>query len=267
MGDGGPRFILALNPPTPAAHRAYAVLTLAPGASHAAGHRTPARGLAERFPMCASSPSASRWAPPTPAWPCSASPAATARATAPPPTGCWPRLQAVPGIVDLNNDAERHILQLDVQVDQVKAQAAGVSSADIARSLALLLEGSPISQYRDGDTVLPIVLRGEAALRRERGRNWPPCRSIAADGSGQRAAGPGGQLKLTPQQSVMQRYNQQRTVTVHAKHAKLTAQGIADRVAPLLGRAPRRRRGHRAGRRDRGNASANDAIVHCCRPA
>ena len=27
MGDGGPRFILALNPPTPAAHRAYAVLT------------------------------------------------------------------------------------------------------------------------------------------------------------------------------------------------------------------------------------------------
>ena len=36
MGDGGPRFILALNPPTPAAHRAYAVLTLAPGATHAA---------------------------------------------------------------------------------------------------------------------------------------------------------------------------------------------------------------------------------------
>ena len=36
MGDGGPRFILALNPPTPAAHRAYAVLTLAPEATHAA---------------------------------------------------------------------------------------------------------------------------------------------------------------------------------------------------------------------------------------
>jgi hypothetical protein len=34
MGDGGPRFILALNPPTPAGHRAYAVLTLADGISH-----------------------------------------------------------------------------------------------------------------------------------------------------------------------------------------------------------------------------------------
>lgn len=34
VGDGGPRFILALNPPTPAAHRAYAVLTLAPGYTH-----------------------------------------------------------------------------------------------------------------------------------------------------------------------------------------------------------------------------------------
>ncbi|MFX7887168.1 hypothetical protein ABTK21_19865, partial [Acinetobacter baumannii] len=32
-------------------------------------------------------------------------------------------LQAEPGIGDVSSDAERHILQVDVQVDQVKAQA------------------------------------------------------------------------------------------------------------------------------------------------
>ena len=50
MGDGGPRFILALNPPTPAAHRAYAVLTLAPDVTHAQAIERLRSGLAERFP-------------------------------------------------------------------------------------------------------------------------------------------------------------------------------------------------------------------------
>ncbi|MDP1007304.1 efflux RND transporter permease subunit, partial [Klebsiella pneumoniae] len=63
-------------------------------------------------------------------------------------------LQAEPGIGDVSSDAERHILQVDVQVDQVKAQAAGVSSADIAKSLELMLAGSPVTQFREGDTVL-----------------------------------------------------------------------------------------------------------------
>ena len=50
MGDGGPRFILALNPPTPAGHRAYAVLTLADGVSHADAIAALGSKLAARFP-------------------------------------------------------------------------------------------------------------------------------------------------------------------------------------------------------------------------
>ncbi|KAG1530613.1 hypothetical protein G6F50_017200 [Rhizopus delemar] len=50
MGDGGPRFILALNPPTPAGHRAYAVLSLAKGVKHEAAIERLRSVMATHFP-------------------------------------------------------------------------------------------------------------------------------------------------------------------------------------------------------------------------
>ncbi|MFX8055586.1 hypothetical protein ABTK93_20240, partial [Acinetobacter baumannii] len=57
---------------------------------------------------------------------------------------------------------------------------------------------------------------------------------MKADGSGSVPLGQVAALQLAPQPSVIQRYNQARAVTVQAKHPQLTAQGLADRVEPLL---------------------------------
>ncbi|WP_163583566.1 efflux RND transporter permease subunit, partial [Klebsiella pneumoniae] len=84
-----------------------------------------------------------------------------------------------------------------------------------------------------GDTVLPVVLRGDGQLRQsvERLAVLPV---MKADGSGSVPLGQVAALQLAPQPSVIQRYNQERAVTVQAKHPQLTAQGLADRVEPLL---------------------------------
>lgn len=261
MGDGGPRFILALNPPTPAPHRAYAVLTLTPEVSHAQAIEQLRTQLQQQFPDV-------RFEPKRFSMGSFDAGLAIFRLTSTDDSShlaaaekLRQALQALPGIVDLTHDAERRILQLDIRVDQIKAQAAGISSADIARSLSLLLEGTPISQFRDGDTVLPIILRGEAALRHDVQR-LAALPVERADHSGRVLLGQVATIALKPQQSVIQRYNQQRTVTVSAKHAQLTAQGIADQVAPLLQEL--RQSGLvdiELGGEIEENASANEAIV------
>lgn len=260
MGDGGPRFILALNPPTPAAHRAYAVLTLAPDVTHAAAIERLRSGLAERFPDVRFEPkrfSMGSSDSGTAVFRLSSRDGESHRAAA---EKLLAVLQAEPGIGDVSSDAERTILQVDVQVDQVKAQAAGVSSADIASSLDLMLAGSAVTRYREGDSVLPVVLRGEGRLRRSV-EQLAALPVMKADGSGSVPLGQVAALQLAPQPSVIQRYNQERAVTVQAKHPQLTAQGIADRMAPLL--AEIRAGGVQValGGEIEENASANGAIV------
>lgn len=260
MGDGGPRFILALNPPTPAAHRAYAVLTLAPEATHAAAIERLKTGLAERFPDVRFEPkrfSMGSSDAGTAVFRLSSRDGESHRAAA---DQLLAALQKEPGIGDVSSDAERRILQLDVQVDQVKAQAAGVSSADIASSLDLMLAGTAVTQYREGDTVLPVVVRGAASLRHSVDQ-LATLPVMKADGSGSVPLGQVATVRATPQPSVIQRYNQERAVTVQAQHPQLTAQGIADRVAPLL--AELRAGGVEValGGEIEENASANEAIV------
>lgn len=235
MGDGGPRFILALNPPTPAGHRAYAVLTLAAGASHAAAVERLRSGLAERFPDVRVEPkrfSMGSSDAGTAVFRLSSSDGLSHRAAA---AQLLAALQAEPGIGDASSDAEREILQLDVQVDQAKAQAAGLSSADIARSLELMLGGTAVTQFREGDTVLPVILRGDAVLRRDVAQ-LAALPMQPADGGASVPLGQVATVVLQPQASVIQRFNQERSVTVSARHPQLTAQALADRMGPVLAR-------------------------------
>lgn len=264
IGDGGPRFILALNPPTPAAHRAYAVLTLTTEATHEAAMQQLRSGLGERFPDVHFEPKR---------FSMGSSDAGLAvfrlssrnltdgdahRAAA---DKLMAALQAVPGITDLRSDAERPIFQVDVAVDQAKARAAGVSGADIARSLNLMLAGAAITQYREGDTVLPVLLRGSSALRQNIGQlSALPIQRADAQGSvplGQVAA-----VRLSAQPSVIQRHNQMRAISVTGKHPRLTALDIAERVRPLLDEIQAEGRTQvELGGEIEENASANDAIL------
>ncbi len=261
MGDGGPRFILALNPPTPAGHRAYAVLTLTPESNHAAAIERLRQGLSERFPEIRFEPkrfsmgsSESGLA----VFRLSSSDGQSHRAAA---DRLMQALQAQAGMVEVNSDAERQVLRVDVQVDQVKAAAAGVSSIDIARSLEMLLSGSVVSSYREGDTVLPVLLRGDGEWR-QRIEQLAAAPIPKADGSGAVPLGQVAKVALRPQPSVLQRFNQERTVTLNAKHQSLTAEGLAESVKDLLAELQSDGRVNIAlGGEIEENQSANEAIL------
>ncbi len=48
-----------------------------------------------------------------------------------------------------------------IQIDQNKAQLAGVTNQDIATSLQTVLDGFTAGEYREGDKNIPILMRGE----------------------------------------------------------------------------------------------------------
>ncbi len=229
VGDGGPRFILGLNPPTPAAHRAYAVLTLAPGAKHEQALQRLRTELPAQFPGVRFEPkrfSMGSNEAGMAEFRLSSSDGQSHRAAA---EALMSSLQALPNMVEVRSDAERQVMHIAVQVDQVKAAAAGVSSAEIARSMERLLSGEVVTQFRDGDTLLPVLVQGPVSSREriEQLRASPVERS---DGKGSVPLGQVARVELASQPAVLQRVNQERVVTISAKHASWTALSVVQAV-------------------------------------
>ncbi len=72
-------------------------------------------------------------------------------------------LYGVPGTRNLKDDWGPKSKKFVVDIDQSRAQAAGVSSQDIAISLRTVLEGFETGEFREDDKSIPIMMRSEAS--------------------------------------------------------------------------------------------------------
>lgn len=70
-----------------------------------------------------------------------------------------------PGTTRVWDDWREWTKKMMVTVDQDKAREAGISSYDVAVSLQTSMSGMRASDYREGDTVIPIILRNDIAFR------------------------------------------------------------------------------------------------------
>ena len=68
-------------------------------------------------------------------------------------------LRASPNTRGVNDNWNESVKALRLEVDQDKARALGVTSQSIAQAGRVLLAGSTIGQYREGDKLIDIVLR------------------------------------------------------------------------------------------------------------
>jgi multidrug efflux pump len=231
VNDGGPRFILGLNPPLPAPHRIYSVANLDPEVDIVATQEKLRKLLTARFPEAQIEPKR---------FSLGLSEAGTAvfRLAGPDRSelerGAAALKQAlakVPGIFDIRDDAEGRITRLVVDVDQGKALAAGVSSAAVARSLETATAGTPVTVLREGDVLVPVLLRANEDARRA------PERLAAMPVFGSNGSVPLGHIatvRLASQPSVLVRRDQSPVITVTARHPSLSSQEIVDQVAPAV---------------------------------
>ena len=72
-------------------------------------------------------------------------------------------LAQTPGAEQISDDWGRRVKKLVVDVDAYRAQRAGITHQDVALSLQTALSGLTLSEYREGEDRLPIILRSEEA--------------------------------------------------------------------------------------------------------
>ena len=142
-------------------------------------------------------------------------------------------LAAIPGTIDLHNNWENRTTKIQVEIDQARAHRAGVTSQEIAISLNAYFSGDTVTAYREGDQVIPIVLRAEDAER----TNLDRLRSIevySLTGGHSVLLSEVADFVPVNQFSRIERYNLKRTVTVQAKHSWMQAAELLAALQPAL---------------------------------
>ncbi len=68
-------------------------------------------------------------------------------------------MQSSPNTRGVNDNWNESVKALRLEIDQDKARALGVSSQSIAQASRVMLSGTTVGQYREGDKLIDIVLR------------------------------------------------------------------------------------------------------------
>ena len=84
--------------------------------------------------------------------------------------GVKARLATLPGARNITDNWGEQTKKLIVHIDNARAQRAGVTNQDIAVSLRAALSGYAVTQYREGDKAIPVMLRSEVGERDDIGK-------------------------------------------------------------------------------------------------
>ena len=140
---------------------------------------------------------------------------------------------SAPGIVQNRDDWGAKRLVGTVEIAQDRIREYGLTSRDVSEALAGFFDGRRVSTFREGDDLIPIVLRGAADDRAD----FEALANAAIEANGQVLAL--DQIAdLTPRAefATLRRVDQRRTITVAAISDTLTASALADHVRPTLDR-------------------------------
>ncbi|MBT8136548.1 MAG: efflux RND transporter permease subunit, partial [Gammaproteobacteria bacterium] len=161
IGSGAPRFVLPYRPEPTAPN--YALMLVNTSALDAvAGIVTRVeRYLLERFPDV--NPTVRKLPLGAPAWPpvsirISGSDTDTIFAIV---DEVRARLRATAGARQVSDDWGARSKKVVVDIDDTRARLAGVSHQDIALSLQTFLTGLETTEFREGDKLIPVVMRSE----------------------------------------------------------------------------------------------------------
>ncbi|MEE4207643.1 MAG: efflux RND transporter permease subunit, partial [Parvularcula sp.] len=138
----------------------------------------------------------------------------------------------VDGTIDIFSDWEQPSMQYRVDIDQTAARAVGVSSAQISQALSGFFSGQPAGDFRDGDDLVPIVLRAHEGERTD------PARIAAVTVYSSRGepvqAGEVARISLVPQLGRIQTEDLVQTLTVEGRPTQVTPQDMVPIVQDQL---------------------------------
>lgn len=143
------------------------------------------------------------------------------------------RIKDVAGIRNIRDDWGEWTKKLVIDVDQDRAQRAGLSTRDVSLSLRSHLKGFPATDFREGDRVIPILVRSAVGLSRNP-EELAGLEIYAYEGGRSVPLEQVASMQMEWQASNIRRRDQVRTMTVEADVEGRFASTVLADVEPLL---------------------------------
>jgi len=225
VGFSGPRFVLSLTPEDPAGNKGFIVLNVFDDTDITTKLVTLDQAIEHDFPNVSARVAKMFLGP-------SDSNTIKIQVKGPDKSVIYQKAQQImavlhdtPNTVDIRTDWENLIVKIDVEIDQHRAKRSGLTSSEIAQSLETYFSGSQITEYREGDEIIPIVLRAEQAER----QNLDRLRTLDIYSEKTGKAVPLFQVaSLAPynQFSMIQHENLFRTISIQARNSTMAAEDL-----------------------------------------
>ncbi len=140
-------------------------------------------------------------------------------------------LKTINGMVTVSNDWQNQVFRLLLSLDQAGARRVGVTTESLARTLNTYFDGYKITYYREGDKIIPVILRGERDVN-----NIDRMRTLPVLSQNQQAVSLLQIMNFVPSivPEKIKRYDQMRTITVSAKHQTLQASQLHQKMLPFI---------------------------------
>lgn len=234
IGEGGPRFQLSLNPPNPNPANSFVIANTINGEDVEEVITGIENYVHERHPDLAAQVKRLENGPPVD-YPIivriSGPDIDTLYSIADQTTGY---LYSLPGVSNSKNSWGLQTKKLLVDVDQELARRSGVTSEDVAYSLQAGLTGIDLTQYREGDELIPVTLRTVAADRQDFSKLDGLTVYSQATGSNvplKQVAN----VTLAFEPGIIERRDRDRTLSLNVQlHPDVTAAEVVDELVPWL---------------------------------
>lgn len=144
------------------------------------------------------------------------------------------KLLSTPGVRDVSDDWGPKRKKIVIDVDQDRARRAGVTNSDVALSLNTGLSGLQMTEYREGNDVIPVELRSVSADRQN--LNMLDGLTVYAQGSDNSVPlKQVADIDLVWEEAIIKRRDRTRTITVRTLHLPgVTATEVSNLFLPWL---------------------------------
>lgn len=144
------------------------------------------------------------------------------------------QLLATSGVMDISDDWGPRTKKLAIKINQDRARRAGVSNSDVALSLNTGLSGLEMTEFREGNDVIPVTLRSVSADRQDLSK----LDGLMVYAQGSDKSVPLKQVadvELEWENGIINRRDRTRTIVVRTQHFPgVTATEVADQISPWL---------------------------------
>ncbi|MEO1308192.1 MAG: efflux RND transporter permease subunit [Pseudomonadota bacterium] len=141
-------------------------------------------------------------------------------------------IAAIPGAYDISHNWENRVPRLVIGIDQARAQNAAVTSSAIADALSRRVSGQIVTEFREGDDVIPVMTRG--TLRTQDNPSLLETLPVPSSTGGTVPLGQVADVTVMSGFSRIERVDLARAITVEGRSFQMAAEDMAAEIAPAL---------------------------------